>query len=48
MQNRQSGFFEPVHYFKRFPFFVSFVLFVVKDFHVCSDPKLILVAAMLR
>ena len=42
------GFFEPVHYFKRFPFFVSFVLFVVKDFYVCSNPKLILVAAMLR
>jgi len=25
------GFFEPVHYFKRFPFFVSFVLFVVSE-----------------
>jgi hypothetical protein len=33
---------------KKFPFFVSFVLFVVKDFYVCSNPKLILVAAMLR
>ena len=24
------GFFDPVRYFKRFPFFMTFVLFVVK------------------